>query len=276
MVQRLPGGYVFDPKDPRAPTEEQWAAMSLEDRERVAAMLPVEPDVDFLPPPEGDAHWTAATGARQSLGSFFRRGGRRIYISGNLAIYYPGERVFAPDLIAVLDVEPHERQSWMVEKEGRGIDLAIEIHVSGDRAKDMKANVERYARLGIKEYFIFDRGRLSLSGHRLPSAAEKQRKRRAYKPILPQGGRLGSEVLGLDLMIEGTTLRFYATTAPLLDPEERIARLERVFDDALGRALAAEERARIAEERAAALERELREAREEIARLKGGGSGGGG
>jgi hypothetical protein len=37
------GAYVLDPEDPRAPTEAQWERMSLEQRERVVAMLP--PDV---------------------------------------------------------------------------------------------------------------------------------------------------------------------------------------------------------------------------------------
>jgi Uma2 family endonuclease len=287
MVQRLAAGYVFDPADPRAPTVEQWTAMGPEERERVLDMLPSEPDVDFLPPPEGDDHWEAGAAARITLGSFFRKGGRRIYISGNLAVYYPGERLFSPDLIAVVDVELHPRLSWSVAREGKGLDLALEIHVAGDRAKDLKANVDRYARLGIHEYFVFDRGRLALRGYRLPPAdpghdgGDPQTpgpagKPRAYLPLVPQGGRLSSEVLGLDLMIEGAALRFYHTTAPLLDGEERMARLERVFDDALRRAQEADEGRKAAEERASELEREVAALREELARLKGGGSSGGG
>ena len=40
VTQHLPGGYVFDLDDPRAPTHAQWEAMSPAERERVAAMLP--------------------------------------------------------------------------------------------------------------------------------------------------------------------------------------------------------------------------------------------
>lgn len=40
MVQRLPAGYVFDPADPRAPTDEQWDAMTPEERRRVVKLLP--------------------------------------------------------------------------------------------------------------------------------------------------------------------------------------------------------------------------------------------
>jgi hypothetical protein len=275
MVQRLPAGYVFDPADPREPTRDQWAAMAPDERERVLDMLPSEPDVDFLPPPEGDDHWEAGAAARQTLGSFFRKSGRRIYITGNMAVYYPGERLFAPDLIAVLDVEPHARLTWSVLREGKGIDLALEIHVAGDRAKDMKANVERYARLGIHEYFVFDRGRLGLRGYRLPPAADPQ-KPRGYTPIVPQGGRFPSQVLGLDLMLEGSSLRFFQTTAPLLDAEELIERLEADIDDALRRRQEADEARQAAEERANDLEREVAALRAELERLKGGGTGGGG
>src|SRR5690242_2813943 len=94
MVMRLPTGYVLDPADPRAPSDEQWAAMTPEERARVEDMLPSEPDVDFLPPPEGDDHWEASAGARTTLKSFFQRAGKGIYISGNIAVYYPGERLF--------------------------------------------------------------------------------------------------------------------------------------------------------------------------------------
>src|SRR5512144_665014 len=40
VAQSLPAGYVFDPADPRAPTHEQWVAMSPAERTRVVDMLP--------------------------------------------------------------------------------------------------------------------------------------------------------------------------------------------------------------------------------------------
>lgn len=258
MVQRLPAGYVFDPADPRSPSQEQWDRMTPEEQRRVRAMLPAKPDVAFLPPAEGDRHRKASMGALGTLDSFFRRDRRKIYISGNLAVYYPNERVFAPDVIAVLDVDPHERESWTVIDERKGIDFALEVHVAGDRGKDLKTNVERYARLGIPEYFAFDRGKMILRGYRLDPARPG-----VYQPIVPQGGHYASAVLGLDLAIEGTGLRFYQTTAPLLDADERIDRLAAAFDDALRRAVDAEERV-------AELEQRVEELQAEIARLKGG------
>jgi Uma2 family endonuclease len=257
MVLRLPDSYRIDPADPRAPAEEIWERMSPEERARVVAMLPSELPLDALP--EGDPHNKATSGARSTLDAFFRRIGRRIYISSNLAVFYPEERRFAPDVLAVLDVEPHDRDKWVVATEGKGLDLVIEVHVSGDRRKDEVENVERYARLGIKEYFIFDRGRRLLRGYRLPGSGGEERKARprAYHPILPQEGRFPSEVLGLDLMLEGERLRFFYGAAAVPEAEELISRLGTALNEALASREEAERRAQAEAERAAALEEEL-------------------
>lgn len=150
--------------------------------------------------------------------------------------------LFAPDLIAVLDVEDRERLSWVVSHEGRGLDLALEIHVAGSRRKDVERNVARYARLGISEYFVFDCTRSRLLGFRLPHGEA-----RSYEPIVLQRGRWPSTVLDLDLALEDGRLRFLAGNAPLLDARELIDQLSTMVDVAVQRA---EEEARRAEEEA--------------------------
>ena len=268
MAQPVPGGYRFDPADPRAPSEVEWERMSPEERARVVGMLPAQPTLDALPP-EGDTHSKATATARSTLDSFFRRIGRKIYVSSNLAVYYPGERCFAPDVIAVRDVEARDRERWVAADEGKGIDLAIEVHVSGDRKKDEVENVDFYARLGIEEYFFFDRNRLLLRGYRLaPAEPGRGAKRRAYRPILPQEGRLASEVLGLDLMLEGDKLRFLFGMAVIPEVDELIAKLGSALGQALEAKEQAEQRALAEAERAAALERELAELRAENERLR--------
>ncbi|HZI16678.1 MAG TPA: Uma2 family endonuclease, partial [Myxococcus sp.] len=97
--------------------------------------------------------------------------------------------------------------------------------VGGDRRKDTEENVSRYAGLGIPEYFIYDRARQKLIGHRLNSPGA-----RIYSPIVPQHGRYASNQLGLELQLEDGRLRFYAGTALLLESEELISRLERMVD----------------------------------------------
>ena len=249
VAQSLPIGYVFDPDDPRAPSLEQWERMLPDERAQVVDMLPIDVPLELLPN-EGDPHRKAKRGVLDALDGFFRRTGRKIYLSSELGIFYPGERRFAPDLLAVTDVEPHERSSWVVVTEGKGLDFVLEVHVAGDRKKDEKTNVERYARLGIQEYFYFDRARLRVAGHRLPSASS-----RAYQHIVPQAGRYASGVLGLDLALEGRRLRFFAGSAPLEDADEMIARLGSMLDKVIA---GQEEAERLAVELAGKLAEEQR------------------
>jgi hypothetical protein len=115
--------------------------------------------------------------------------------------------------------------TWVVDAEGKGLDFVLEVHVAGDWSKDHLANVERFARLGIHEYFVFDRKQLRLQGYRLLPQT------RTYQRLLPQAGFFASEVLGLDLTVEGTKLRFFAANAPIEDADERIARLGSMLDE---------------------------------------------
>ncbi|WP_129579171.1 MULTISPECIES: Uma2 family endonuclease [Sorangium] len=266
MAQALPTtSYVFDAADPRAPTSEQWSRMTPAERARVVDMLPADVPLDLMPP-EGDAHRKAKRDALDALDGFFRRIGRKIYLSSELAVFYPGEPRFAPDVLAVLDVEPHERMRWVVDVEGKGLDFVLEVHVAGNRTKDHEDNVERYARLGVREYFLFDRSRLRLHAYRLPAAQEGDPSRpRVYQRIVPQSGRFASEVLGLDLLLDGSRLRFFAGNAPLEDADEMIARLGGMLDQVIARQ---EEAQHLAEELAAELDRERR-LREQEQRLRG-------
>lgn len=237
--------YVVDPEDPRAPTVEQWAALTPEEREQVVEMLPAEVPLDLLPN-EGDPHRKAKRGVLDALDGYFRTKKRPVYVSSEIGVYYPGEARFSPDVLAVTDVEPHDRMRWVVSAEGKGLDFVLEVHVAGDRRKDEKSNVVRYARLGISEYFFYDRPRNRLTGFRLMAPGQ------SYTPILPQLGRFTSTVLGLELAVEGTRVRFFSGNAPLEDADEMVARLGSMVDDVIsGR----EE----AERRADALEAELGE-----------------
>jgi Uma2 family endonuclease len=266
MAQHLPETYRIDPADPRAPSQEVWDGMSAEERARVVAMLPAEVPIE-LQPPEGDFHRVAKSRTTDTLDAFFRRIGRKIYVSSELAVFYPNEPRFSPDVLAVLDVDPHPRTKWTVAAEGRGLDLVIEVHYAGDATKDYDQNVERYARLGIREYFIFDRAKLGLRGYRLPEAEETARggRARTYRPILPQQGRYTSEVLGLDLMIEGEKLRFLLGMAEVPEAEELVVKLGAMLDQVLLNKQDAEERANAEAARADMLQQELTEAERKLA-----------
>ena len=257
-MSRPASRWVVDPDDPRAPPAEVWERMTPEERRAVVESLPSEFEPSEAHPPEGDRHFGAKIRARDALGGFFARTGRRVYLASELPVYYDGEPMFAPDLMAVADVEIREREKWTVAEEGKGLDFALEIVVSGRRRKDLERNVELYARLGIPEYFVFDWARLALRAFRLPEGGH------AYQPLVPQGGRIASSVLGLDVAVEGARLRFFHGGAPLPESEELIARLERMVDEGELRIFEAEHRAE--EARLQAEEARLRAERE--ARLR--------
>jgi Uma2 family endonuclease len=237
--------------------------LSEEARKRVVASLPGEVTEAEMSPPEGDRHFQAKVKALDTLRSYFVRRRRRVYLTAELPVYYPGARRFAPDLLAVLEVDTHERDKWVVSSEGKGLDFVLEVHVGGDRKKDAEENVGRYGQHGIPEYFIYDRGRQRLLGYRLPSLDA-----RVYVPVVPQHGGYSSEKLGLELRIEGDQLRFYEGSALLLESEELISRLEHMVEGLQQRA---EEEARRAEEEARRAEEEARrrqEAEQRVAELQ--------
>jgi Uma2 family endonuclease len=233
---------------------EVWNVMTPVERQAVVDALPS--DIESTSPPEGDPHRIPKQRALEALDAFFRRKGRRVYLSNELPVYYPGEAMFAPDLIAVLDVDPKERLRWVVADEGKRLDFALEVTFHGSRQKDLELNVDRYAKLGIPEYFVFDRKQQRVYGWRLADHGR-------YESIVPQLGRWESIVLGLELAVEADRVRFYAGTAALPELAELVARANALVDGlqdrvALAEARAEEERLRAEEERLRADEEKLR------------------
>jgi Uma2 family endonuclease len=254
-----PHCWQIDPDDPRAPPTHIWDAMTDSERKAVLDALPSEFPVSEAHPPEGDFHDEEGSRLKRGLRRFFGGGPRSIYIAGNLPIYYPGEPMFSPDLIAVTDVPTHFRSSWVKSAEGKGVDFALELIWSGKRRKDLADNVDKYARLEVPEYFVFDMPRRLLLGYRLdPGALE-------YAALEMRAGVLQSQQLGLGITVEGDKLRFLSVTAPIPDPDELIARLERTADFGLARlreleaAFEAEQKAREAEQKAREAEQKARE-----------------
>ena len=265
-----------DALDPRAPSQADWDAMSEADRQRACALLPAKLPYE-LSPCEGDTHRKPRESAVSTLEAFFRRVGRRVYVSSELAVYYPGEPRFCPDVLVVLDDDGQERTRWIVPREGKGLDLVLEVHVAGDEAKDLSGDVERYARLGIREYFVFDRTRLAVRGYRL-APAEGGAAPRSYQRIVPNAGGYASEVLGLELRVDGTRLRFEVGGADVPEGEELAAKLRTMVDKLEARHLEAEAlaeemsaRAEAEATRADSLATRLAAALAEITRLQHGG-----
>lgn len=217
---------------------------------------------------EGRRHKKAKTRALDALGLHFGAIGRTMYLAEEMAVIYPGEPVFSPDLLAVIGVEEPDddpRMAWVVADEGRGLDLVIEVLHHGSRNKDLVDNVERYAQLGIPEYFVYDRLHQRILGHRLPNVGARR-----YSRIVPQGGRFASAVLGLDLAIEGDKLRFFYGLAELPGTSDLIGRLNRMMAGLEARADEAEAQLQEAQAQAQAAQAQAQAAlREGIAALLG-------
>ncbi|AUX46954.1 uncharacterized protein SOCE26_084640 [Sorangium cellulosum] len=217
-----------------APTEEEWRAMAPAERERLLVQI-----LDALSDPrramaEGRPHHKAKGRAIDMLTLHFGSTGRVIYLAEELAVLYPGEDVFVPDILAVLDVpqpEDDPRMAWVVADEGKGLSLVLEVLHQGNRTKDLVANVEVYARLRIPEYFVYDRLRQQVHGYRLPGPDAGR-----YQRIVPQMGRYTSAVLGLDLAVSGGKLQFFHGMAELFGSADLIGRLQGMMTDLEARA----------------------------------------
>ncbi|KYF86930.1 hypothetical protein BE20_25435 [Sorangium cellulosum] len=258
MVQPASGTPRPPAPPPIAPTEAEWRAMTPAERERLLVQI-----LDALSDPksamaEGRPHHKAKGRAIDMLTLHFGTTGRAIYLAEELAVLYPGEEVFAPDILAVLDVpqpEDDPRMAWVVADEGRGLSMVLEVLHQGDRKKDLVANVERYARLGIPEYFVYDRLRQQVHGYRLP-APDAER----YQRIVPQMGRYASAVLGLDLAVVGDRLQFFYGMAELFGSADLIGRLKGMMASLESRAEQAQAQAEQAQVQAEAAMAGLREA----------------
>ncbi len=208
---------------PVGPSLDAWRAMSPAAREAfVVGMNEALTEAAQLMS-EGQPHKKAKSRAMDLLGLHFKAKGRDVYLAEELSVLYPGERGFAPDVMAVVDLpqpEEDERLSWVVADEGRGPDVVLEVLHRGDRAKDLVENVERFARLRIPEYFVYDRAKQRVHGYRLAGPDAKR-----YERIVPQAGRIASRVLGIDLAVQDGRLRFFDGMAELFGSDDLITRL---------------------------------------------------
>lgn len=226
---------------PVGPSAAEWATMSEGARESFVQDANAALEREKRSLGEGAPHTHARFSAWQTLRDHFKRAGRDVYLGTDQAVIYPGERVFEPDLYAVVgEPEPavDTRMAWVVTREGRGVDLVLEVLHSGNRQKDLAGNVVDLARLGIPEYFVFDRLKLRLYGYRLPAPGARQ-----YHPIAARAGLLHSEVLGLDLGLFEHRLRFSSAGAVIPETHELLERANAIVDQLEARASEATERA---------------------------------
>lgn len=175
--------------------------------------------------------------------------GRGMYVAGDMFVYLeegnPADCI-APDVFAVRGASDHKRDTYKVWEEPGGMpDFVLEIVSPSTWRADVGEKGDRYASLGVREYWLHDP-----HGHYLrPALAGFRLVEGSYAPLpsrLPsREGRRGlsirSDLLGLDLMLDGDDLRFFDPVGERLLPtygefaarheadQVRIAELERLL-----------------------------------------------
>ena len=165
----------------------------------------------------------------------------------------------SPDVLVAFGLGTHNRGAYMVWEEGKPPDWVLEVATPRSEAADRGYKWNYYAAMGIPEYWLFDAkgdvyppGTPRLQGLGLVDGE--------YRPLASRlvDGELviRSEVLGLDVLVDGDLLRFRepATGEDILHPleiEAAITKDQRRAAEARAARIAAEARAeRIAAETA--------------------------
>jgi len=180
------------------------------------ALYPIEeiqyPDSDGKPVAESDFQFYPLIYAAAALRRYFQDRDD-VYVAGNMFLYYEEgnpKAVVAPDVFVVLGAPKHKRFSYQLWREPKAPDFVLEITSRSTRSEDQGVKKGVYAFLGVQEYWQYDPTRdylnPPLQGFRLVAGNYQRLPGRR----LPGGGlALRSEVLGLELRLEGDELRFY-------------------------------------------------------------------
>ncbi|MFN0055699.1 MAG: Uma2 family endonuclease [Planctomycetales bacterium] len=193
----------------------------------------------------------------------YRYRGQRVYVSGNLFLYYQEgnpRRSVCPDAFVVKDCDPGRRRIYLLWEEEKVPNVVFETTSSSTRREDTIWKPPVYETLGVPEYFLYDP-----TGDYLDPALRGYRLRDAgYQLIQPDAdGRLMCEQLGILLGLEaGALVMWDSVTGEELPTETEAERKAREDSEAALEAseavLEASEAARAAAEaRAGAAEAEL-------------------
>jgi Uma2 family endonuclease len=216
------------------------------------------PITDGRPIAESDRHRQELTDLIAMLAERYRSD-PNVYVTGNMFFYYlegNPQRFFAPDVAVVFGVPKREREVYRLWEEGRAPDVVFELSSRSTWREDVVDKKALCARLGVREYFLYDPRyeclKPPLQGSRLAGDA--------YEPIIEEAeGALHSEVLGLTLHLEQGRIQLVDTASGerLIRPEERDARRWQ-----------AETRATAEAEARQKAEAEVARLRDELARLQ--------
>jgi Uma2 family endonuclease len=225
-------------------------------------------EIDFSTFPESDGEPMAETFENMTqmidlmfaLRKLLREQGRtRIAVGGNQFLYYNehnGRDHCSPDVYVALDVTPGNRPTWKTWLEGKCPDIVFEITSPSTQDEDLGPKRRLYARLGAREYYIYDPQGTLFLGYELRVG------RMEPLQYLPSGG-IASPLLQAELRPEGQYLRVLDLQTG--QPIPTAGEIEDLYEAARTRLDQVEQARREADVRAAR-EAEERQAAEERAR----------
>jgi Uma2 family endonuclease len=230
---------------------------------RTSSLEIVYPESDGKPMAESDLHRDWMVRIIELLKAHFA--GQRVYVSGNLLIYYvegDPKKCVAPDVFVVKDCDPRRRKIYKLWEEGKPPNFVLETTSDSTQSEDLQHKMRLYARLGVAEYFLYD----PLGDWLEPPLLGYRMVGGGYVPLEPddQGGML-SEELGIIFRLENVQLVLIKAQSgeQLQTGSERAAKIENLLQEAEAETHEAEVRAQEAEARAKALEDELTRLRAE-------------
>jgi Uma2 family endonuclease len=206
------------------------------------------PESDGKPMAETDVHRDWMVLIIERLKARYR--GKRVYVSGNLLIYYEEgnpKKSVAPEVFAVLECEQRRRRIFKIWEEGKGPDFILETTSRKTRREDQGPKPALFAKLRVPEFFLYD----PLAEWLKPPLQGFRLKNGDHARIPPEpDGSLISKQLGIRFILEDGQLAMFdvKTGERILSDGERTLEMEK----------------RLAEEQAARKKLE-----EELARLKG-------
>jgi hypothetical protein len=124
-------------------------------------------------------------------------------------------------VFVVKGVAKRERRNFLTWQEGKGPDLVIDLTSASTREEDQEDKFQLYQDvLQVREYFLFD----PIGEYLQPRLQGFSLQAGRYAPIAEVNGRLPSGVLGLQLEVSGSELRFCnpATGQWLPTPQEAL------------------------------------------------------
>jgi Uma2 family endonuclease len=220
------------------------------------------PSSDGKPMAESDVHRDWMVTLIQRLQRFFA--GRRVYVSGNLLIYYvegdPRKSV-APDTFAVKNCKPGRRDIFKIWTERRRPNFVLETTSKTTRREDRGKKKEIYALMEVPEYFLYD----PLGDWLKPPLHGFRLRGGVYEPITPEkDGSIVSQELGVRFVLENGDLAMYdaATGEPLYSEAEWAEVQRQRAEEEHQRAEQERERAEQERERAEEQSRRVQEERQ--------------